>query len=259
MAPPRVGVRVFKIVDPVFYNKLLEDRNSLNSFKSDSLISAAVQLKNDISEILQTPELSADQRVEKFESSLRQRMTSVLANIRNNIRIGGEMTLPPPTQSASAVPLSRIGGGGAEARPPPPPQKCIGMEECRILHQLPPNKKARGAHILYALIDAPNINIDKLTQTIYVGGKKIPGLNVVDVIQEMLVNPLFGKKKKSVRIASGMSTLLRELARSSSLGVRTIANPVLRAEFEKFRTGDSQSEVASVEKTVVENRWLHLT
>ena len=248
-----MSIRLFKIIPLSSYNKLISEHHQLYSLTLDPLIESVLKLKGRINEIQQNQHRLSEEEIRDRYSSAAKRLIVLITGMGNKIGTHGVQPSAP-----APVAMVQQGGGVQQSQLPNFTNKFI--------QQLPDKKQKRGAHVLQAILGGgENIYYDDITNSLSVNGQRLHGLNLVDAIQDMLAGEppvVLGKKRRRPKqISNNMLILLRELARSSPLGARTIANPALRSVFEQFRK--EELPVADPVKprkaaAAVTSKWLKL-
>ena len=252
-----MSIRLFKIIPLSSYNKLISEHHQLYSLTSDPLIESVLKLKGRINEIQQNQHRLSEEEIRDRYSSAAKRLIVLITGMGN--KIGNSTHGVQPPAPVAMVQQQQQGGGVQQSQLPNFTNKFI--------QQLPDKKQKRGAHILQAILGGgENIYYDDITNSLSVNGQRLHGLNLVDAIQDMLAGEppvVLGKKRRRPKqISNNMLILLRELARSSPLGARTIANPALRSVFEQFRKEELPVDLPNPRKkkaaAAVTSKWLKL-
>ena len=65
-------VKVHKVLDPILYKRLLNERYKLQTLENDILVSTAIKIRREIPKILNSKHLTERDRIQRYSNAMRK-------------------------------------------------------------------------------------------------------------------------------------------------------------------------------------------
>ena len=208
------------------------DKTQLNVLKRDPLVGKFLNEREYLRSVFQDDELSTEEKIDKFVQSRGEIINQLNDWVENCLTNGVEPILMSTNDDDNG-------------------DNDDDFEKYKsIMSQFTSTKLKNAAErILRAILSNKKIQIDSKSYDVHIPGVRT-GMNLTDILQEFLRPTHLQKGNQQEEISPFLTLFLKELARNSTLGVKSVINQNLQQKFKQFR--DAPSSLSS--SSVVEKR-----
>lgn len=216
-----VGAKRMLAVTPEKIEELQAERQELQKWKRDSLLGSVLKHCVAIRGLCNNPNMSMEQKIENYLQKRRELLTVIDDWTQKRLNEGG---VSPDDEVDVQLNSDK---------------KAVPFEERfgAIIQQFSgsPKNKSAVEKILRAMNGDSNIQFDSGSYDVIINGERL-GVNLTDMLQD-LIRPTHFSNPSTGEVSKALKTFLKEMARNSTLGVRSIPNQQLQNIFKNFRDG----------------------